>query len=125
MKLQALMIRAGLAAATSVMVSAAVLLEQAPAPAPAMLAVPATTTARHAARQNWVAAPVVLPVVHVRPTRADATTVNAPRANEHRFVVQVTVPVDSSATTEPAIHGMTADMPYYSFGKVLSRMSKE
>jgi hypothetical protein len=121
MKLQALMLRAGLAATTGVMLSAAAFFNHAPE-ATIMASAPATIAA---VTDREAVAPVVLPTIHVRPSAADIAAARITESDEYRIAVEVALPVDLSEAAARTVHSLNVDMPYYSFGKVLPRISKE
>jgi hypothetical protein len=69
-------------------------------------------------------APVVLPTISVRPTAADIAMALESENDEMTaaFIEAAEVQTLSSHATLPGLH---LDMPYYSFGKALPRVSKE
>ena len=120
MYLQALLIRAAVAVATGLMLTAAVFTNHGGHTAQA--AAPAATIAK--SPRSAVSEPVMLPTIHVHPTAADLAAAAIPKQNPARFVIEVALP-DLPAATSTPLHGLNVDMPYYSFGKVLPRIGKE
>lgn len=120
MYLQALLIRAAVAVATGLMLTAAIFANHSGQAAQA--ATPAATIAKSA--RSAMSEPVTLPTIHVRPTADERAAASAPKQNPARFVVEVALP-DMPAVTSTPLHGLNVDMPYYSFGKVLPRIGKE
>lgn len=121
MYLQALLIRAAVAAATGLLLIATILIDTngytAHATAPA-----ATVTQ---SSRSTAPAPVMLPTIHVRPAAADLAA-SAPRNDRTRFVIDVAMPDVPVSSVSTSLRGPDIDMPYYSFGRVLPRIgSKE
>ncbi len=115
MNLQALLIRASVLIATSLILAIAVL--PARNHSPVAITKPA---AAHAAFTAAMPEPVLLPTIHVRPT---ANQLAARRSVQPS--IQAAVPQRVFAAPAAALSGMRLDMPYYSFGKVLPHVSKE
>jgi len=69
-------------------------------------------------------APVVLPTINVRPTAADIAA-----ALESEDDAAAAAFIEAASTqkfgSHAALPGLHLDMPYYSFGKALPRVSKE
>ncbi|MGH8091073.1 MAG: hypothetical protein ACREO6_06445 [Rudaea sp.] len=120
MYLQALLIRAAVAAATGLMLTAAVFTNHGGQTAHAATPTAATTKSARSAMSE----PVTLPTIHVHPTAADLAAAAMPKQNPARFVIEVALP-DLPAAASTPLHGLNVDMPYYSFGKVLPRIGKE
>jgi len=120
MYLQALLIRAAVAVATGLMLTAAVFTNHGGQTAQA--ATPAATIAKSA--RSAISAAVMLPTIHVRPTAADLAAAATPKQNPAHFVIEVALP-DLPAAASTPLRGLNVDMPYYSFGKVLPRIGKE
>lgn len=119
MYLQALLIRAAVAAATGLLLTAAIFANHGGQAAHA--ATPAATIAKSA--RGAISTPVTLPTIHVRPTAAELAAAPVPEKKPTRLAIEVTLP-DLSASAP--LRGLNIDMPYYSFGKVLPRVgSKE
>jgi len=69
-------------------------------------------------------APFVLPTINVRPTAADIAAAMESADDEvvASFIEAASV---QSLGSRAALPGLHLDMPYYSFGKTLPRVSKE
>lgn len=69
-------------------------------------------------------APVVLPTINVRPSAADIAAAMESADDEvvASYIEAASVQALGSRTSLPGLH---LDMPYYSFGKTLPRVSKE
>jgi hypothetical protein len=123
MYLQALLIRAAVAVATGLMLTAAILVDHGGRTAHA--AVPAAV-----AKSTLVTMPetVTLPTIRVHPTAAELASVT-PKHDPARRVIEVALPElpsNSATISTISLRGPSIDMPYYSFGKVLPRVgSKE
>jgi hypothetical protein len=123
MYLQALLIRAAVAVATGLMLTAAVFINHGGQAAHA--ATPAAVTTAKSAR-SAISEPVMLPTIHVRPTAADLAAASAPKQSPARLIIDVALPNLPAASAASSLRGSSIDMPYYSFGKVLPRIgSKE
>ena len=122
MYLQALLIRAGVAAATGLLLTAAMLIER--TGHAALAAAPSATVAQSTRRA--APAPVMLPTIHVRPAVTDLAAASAPRNEPATLAIEAAMPDGSASTVSTSLRGPDIDMPYYSFGKVLPRIgSKE
>jgi hypothetical protein len=122
MYLQALLIRAAVAVATGLMLTAAIFANHGGQAAQA--ATPATTIAKSA--RSAISEPVMLPTIHVRPTADERAAASAPKQNPTRFVIEVALPdLPATSSASTSLRGSSIDMPYYSFGKVLPRIGKE
>lgn len=120
MNLQALLIRATASIAFGLIATAAIVIAR-----PATNStVPVNTATAHAA---YAPQPVVLPTIHVRPTATERLAATASRrasASGNTVVFVHAVRHDESTQTSlPVLRGLGSDMPYYSFGKVLPRIS--
>ncbi|MBU6200149.1 MAG: hypothetical protein KGI64_03150 [Xanthomonadaceae bacterium] len=121
MYLQALLIRAAVAIATGLMLTAAILIDHTGHASPATA--PVAAVAEHS--RSAMSAPVTLPTIHVRPTAADLASASAPQNHGAVSVINAALP-DLAAPSTPSLRGLDVDMPYYSFGRVLPRIgSKE
>jgi hypothetical protein len=68
--------------------------------------------------------PVTLPTIHVRPTAGELAAASAPKQTPARLVIEVALPdLPAASTASTSSRGSSIDMPYYSFGKVLPRIS--
>ncbi len=120
MYLQALLIRAAVAIATGLMLTAAILIDHTghASPAAAVAAVAEPT-------RSAMPAPVTLPTIHVYATAAELASASAPQSHSAGLAIDAALP-DLSAPSTPSLRGLDVDMPYYSFGRVLPRIgSKE
>lgn len=121
MYLQPLLIRASVAAATGLLLTAAILIERTGYAAHASAPIAAVAKSARSAMPE----PVTLSTIHVRPTAAEFAAASAPQNNRARLFIDVALP-DLPSTSSPSLRGLSIDMPYYSFGKVLPRVgSKE
>lgn len=69
-------------------------------------------------------APVVLPTINVRPTAADIAA--ALESEDDEAVASfIEAASTQSLGSHASLPGLHLDMPYYSFGKTLPRVSKE
>lgn len=121
MYLQALLIRAAIAVATGLMLTAAMFIDHGGSAAHAVT--PAATMAKSA--RSIMPEPVTLPTIHVHPTAADLAAAAIPKQNPARFVIEVALPALPASAASTLPRGLNVDMPYYSFGKVLPRIGKE
>lgn len=69
-------------------------------------------------------AAVVLPTVHVRPSPADIASARA-STNNTDVVLYMQSSAGAPLEARASLPGLHLDMPYYSFGKTLPRVSKE
>lgn len=120
MNLQALLIRATASIAFGLIATAAIVIAR-PATNSAVPVSAAPALATHAPQ------PVVLPTIHVHPTPTERLAVTASRhasdsGNTVVFVHAVQHD-ESTQTSLPVLRGLGSDMPYYSFGKALPRIS--
>ncbi|MBS0570150.1 MAG: hypothetical protein JSS28_06055 [Proteobacteria bacterium] len=119
MYLQALLIRAAVAVTTGLVLTAAMLVDHGGHPAQAAIPAGIANAPRGTATE-----PVMLPTIHVRPTQAERIAASAPKPHPARLVIEVALP-DLPAAASMPLRGLNIDMPYYSFGKALPRISKE
>src|SRR4051794_36856524 len=100
------------------------MLHQAYSPAPVRIAAATAPVITHKAVVGQPAA-VVLPTIRVRPTADEvaAALAGADDATSAAYYIQAAAvaPLGSHAS----LPGLHLDMPYYSFGKTLPRVSKE
>ena len=122
MYLQALLIRAGVAAATGLLLTTAILIERTGHAAQTAMPTPIVAQSTRSA----ALAPVTLATIHVRPAPADLAAAYSPRNDRASVVIEVAIPDVSASSVSTSLRGPNIDMPYYSFGKVLPRIgSKE
>lgn len=120
MYLQALLIRAAVAAATGLMLTAAIFIGHGGQAAHATTPTTKATSARSAMPE-----PVTLPTIHVHPTAAELASASMPKQTPARLVFETALPELSASSAPISLRGSSIDMPYYSFGKVLPRIGKE
>lgn len=101
------------------------MLHQAYSRAPMQIAAVTAPVAPHKSAVVGQPAAVVLPTIRVRPTAAEiaAALASADDATAAAYYIQAAAvaPLGSHAS----LPGLHLDMPYYSFGKTLPRVSKE
>jgi hypothetical protein len=126
MNMQALLIRATVIVIMCLGLSVALLNRHAVIQRPASSSPSSlTVTAPHPNAQH---AAVMLPTIKVRPTAAEFATAAMSGAGQARMTQAST---DTTTThfidgaVVPALPNLRLDMPYYSFGKVMSRGNKE
>ena len=125
MNMQALTIRAVVMAVVCLALSLAMVFghpQAAPPAAHGATAVKVTVTGRPAASP---AAPVLLPTVSIRPSLAELSA--AENAGNIRPKSAGTAGHNAAraSVAAPTLPSLGLDMPYYSFGKALPRVSKE
>jgi hypothetical protein len=123
MNMQAVLIRGAILLAMCFGLSVAVLHNE-PVSGPVVALAAVTMTAKAAPRES---APTVLPTVSVRPSAKElalALSSNDDDSDNTATFIDVAHdrPLDDSPVTLRSLH---LDMPYYSFGKALPRVSKE
>ena len=119
MYLQALLIRAAVAVATGLMLTAAILVDHTGHASAAPVAAFAEPP------RSAMPAPVTLPTIHVRPTATELAAASVSQSHGAVLVINAALP-DLAAPSTPSLRGLDVDMPYYSFGRVLPRIgSKE
>ena len=118
MYLQALLIRAAVAVTTGLMLTAAILVDHTVHASAAPVAAVAEPP------RSAIPAPVTLPTIHVHATATELAFASAPQNHDDGLAIDAAVP-DMSAPSSPSLRGLSADMPYYSFGKTLPRIGKE
>jgi hypothetical protein len=125
MNMQALTIRAVVMAVVCLALSVAMVLGRPQAASSAAPAAPATTATMTGTSAATPAVPVLLPTVSIRPSLAELSAAeNA--GNIHPKVTGAPGrTVARNAATAPTLPRLGLDMPYYSFGKALPRVSKE